>query len=171
MSFFGRILRFSLRPAIRVGEQFEESSKRLKALRQQHEQRILERQARAAELSQIADPAVLFEQLYEERGWTPQSLQAQLVAVRRTKTAALIGALVGTIAGVVILLRAPLWMMMFLAPAVAGVTALGLVAALKFGLFQAQIEQRRLLDLREYLCRADLFAHVLGRTSRSPGGQ
>lgn len=162
MSLLRGLLRFSLRPAMRVGEQLKESSGRLRQLRLQHEQRLAER-LEAAKNNGQEDPSERFERMCEEGGWTEESLSDQLVAVRRTKMAALVGACIGAVGGVVALLVSPLWILLLLVPAVAGLTALAIVSALKFGLYQAQLEQRRLIGLRDYLCRPDLMAHLLGR--------
>jgi len=165
MSILGRVTRFALRPGIRAAEQMRESSERLKRMRQVHRERMqqhLEQLRSQAAEGHDNSPAARFEALCEQRQWTPEALADQLVAVRRTKMAALVGAILGTVAGVVLLMKAPLWALVIFVPAVAGLTALGLVSALKFGLFQAQLEQRELIGLGMYLSRQDLFSHLLG---------
>jgi hypothetical protein len=166
MSVLGRLVRFTLRPAFRAAEQMRESSQRLSLMRQQQREQV---QQHLQELRQQVDangadlgPGARFERLYQERGWTPQTLAQQLVAVRRTKLAAIIGVVLGTAAGIVLLMMAPLWALVLFVPAVAGLTALGVVSTLKYGLFQAQLEQRQLIGLTQYLCRTDLFSHLLG---------
>ena len=175
MSILGRVTRFALRPAFRAAEQMRESSGRLRRLRQEHREQVRQHlhklRLQAAAGGGDNSPGARFEALRQELGWTPQALASQLVAVRRTKLAALIGAVLGTVAGAVLLMIAPLWAMAIFVPAVAGLTALGLVSALKFGLFQAQLEQRQLISLSEYLSRHDLFSHLLGLSTRPAGPQ
>jgi hypothetical protein len=166
MSIFRRITRFAFLPAIRAAQQMRESSERLGRMRQQQREQVRQHleqlRLQAAASGEDNSPAARFETLCEQRNWTPQALQAQLVAVRRTKVAALVGSVLGTIAGLILLMIAPLWALLIFVPAVAGLTALGLVSALKFGLFQAQLERRELIGLGDYLSRQDLFSHLLG---------
>jgi hypothetical protein len=171
MSLLSRLVRFTFRPAFRAAEQMRESSQRLRHMRQQQREQV---QQHLQELRQQADaggadlgPGARFELLYQERGWTPQTLAQQLVAVRRTKLAAIIGVVLGTASGIVLLMVAPLWALVLFVPAVAGLTALGLVSTLKYGLFQAQLEERQLIGLTQYLCRTDLFSHLLGAETKS----
>ena len=183
MSVLGRVVRFAFRPAIRAAEQMRESSQRLRQMRQQQREQV---QQQLQELRQQAEsggsdhsPSARFELLYQQRGWTPETLAQQLVAVRRTKLAAMLGVVLGTAAGIVLLMLAPLWALVLFVPAVAGLTALGLVSTLKYGLFQAQLEERQLIGLTQYLCRTDLFSHLLGaepkpataQGAQAPGGQ
>lgn len=166
MSVFGRVVRFAFRPAFRAAEQMRESSQRLRHMRQrqreQVQQQLQELRQQAAAGGADHSPGARFELLYQQRGWTPETIAQQLLAVRRTKLAAMIGVVLGTAAGIVLLMMAPLWALVLFVPAVAGLTALGLVSTLKYGLFQAQLEERQLIGLTQYLCRTDLFSHLLG---------
>lgn len=163
MSLIGKMLRFGLRPASRVGEQLRESTERIRRMRSEHEAQIEQARARLLEDgSAQLDPSQRFESLYQAQGWNEDKLGVQLSAVRRTKIAAMLSALLGTIGAATLVVTAPLWMLIVFVPAAGGLTALGIAMTLKYGLFQAQIEQRRLLTMREYLCRPDLFAHLFG---------
>lgn len=172
MSLMGRVLRFVFMPAVRVTEQFRQSGRRLSEMRQAHLAPSRGSQPDSAHPGSTQDedgpasPAQRFERLYAQRGWTEKALAQQLVAVRRTKRAALAGCLLGTVAAMVLVLLAPLWALVLLVPAAAGLTSFGLAMALKFALFQAQIEQRELIGLRHYLGRRDMIAHLLGLRSR-----
>lgn len=163
----GRVIRFGLLPAVRVGEQVRESTQRLRALRAGHQARIEELRVRMREGGcGETDASRRFDALYKANDWDEPRLALQLLAVRRTKRAAMIGALVGVMAALALVVTAPLVMLIVVVPASAGLTALGMAMTLKYGLFQAQLERRALISMREYLCRPDLFAHLFGRGGR-----
>lgn len=167
MSVIGRMLRFGLRPASRVGEQLRESTDRLRRMRADHEDQIQQSHARLLDDGRAQlDPAQRFEALYQAQGWDEATLGVQLSAVRRTKIAAMVSSLLGSMGAIALVVTAPLWMLIVFVPAAGGFTALGIAMTLKYGLFQAQIEQRRLLTMREYLCRPDLFAHLFSSRAR-----
>jgi hypothetical protein len=177
---FVRALKFAFMPAVRVAEQARQSGQRLRSLRRAHlafagrsvPNTDLHRAPDSQEMLAQSGAAQRFKHLYEARGWNEQMLARQALAVCRARRAALLGCLIGACAALVLVLMAPLWALALLVPASAGLTSFGFAMALKFALFQAQLEQRALISLRQYLSRDDLLGHLLGWGPRrcSPAG-
>lgn len=174
MSMFARVLKFAFMPAVRVAEQARQSGQRLRSLRRGHPaftgrsvpHTDLDRTPDRQETLAQSSAAQRFKHLYEARGWNEQMLARQALAVCRARRAALLGCVIGAGAAFVLVLMAPLWALALLVPASAGLTSFGFAMALKFALFQAQLEQRALISLRQYLGRDDLLGHLLGWGSR-----
>jgi hypothetical protein len=181
LSLLGRALRLVFMPAVRVADQLRQSGQRLSDMRKHHRMQMsavttAQATAQATAGSTAPDPnapmnpAQKFEHLYVQRGWSEPMLQQQLLAVRRTKRSALLGCCIGTGFALVMLAMAPLWALVILVPAAAGLTSYSIAMALKYALFQAQLEQRELISLRDYLCRADMLSHLLGVGVARQGG-
>lgn len=161
----GRVfLRFIALPAFRVGEQLGESGARI---RRMSEEAAAARARTRGSLDAIdakgMTSAQRFEAMYEANGWTPEQLADQLATVRLTKLVAICSAIVGLVLGFITMWYLPVWTLWIAGPGIVGLCSLGAARTLQFGLYQAQIEERRVLRLSEYLARKDLFAHLFGR--------
>jgi hypothetical protein len=158
---FGRLM---LYPAIRSVEAVNESRGNLAAsLKEMRERRaaLHERLKQAAPAGEASD-AERFEALVELHGWTEPALAEQLLAVRRTKLFAIISTGIGFILALVAMVAMPQWMLLFLLPGTLLLCTMGGSRVFLMGLYQAQLESRRLLKAQEYLSRPDLFRHLVG---------
>ena len=109
----------------------------------------------------ISDPRLRFEKIYELNGWTPEALQEQLTAVRRTKVASLVMSVLTLGAVIAALLLAPLWMLLVAMPIGGCLLVLGSVQVFKYAHFQAQLEFRSLIAAREFASLPDFFFRLL----------
>ncbi|HWS25827.1 MAG TPA: hypothetical protein VN259_04555 [Xanthomonadales bacterium] len=127
------------------------------ARRDRHEQYERAR----AELGDL-DERQKFARLYEMNGWDEAALREQASAARRTRLLLLCAAGVGMVIVIALLWVVRWWVMMILGPL--GVVYLASCAALavKFAWFEHQIETRRIMPIKVFLARPDLFARVIG---------
>lgn len=162
---FGRLLAY---PVIRPMETIVASSRRISSDVRDYRELRARRRAELDEASaqEGADLAAMsdrdrFESLVVMNGWTPAELARQLLAVRRTKLMAICGSVAGTVLAMASMFLVPVWILFVIAPAAALFVIMGLIRTLQFGLFQAQLEQRRLMKFHVYLGRQDLFKHLI----------
>lgn len=158
-------VRFLFYPLLRTAESVNESRERLAG----EVARLREARAAAhkAALEQLAGedsqgPRQRFEALVAVHGWTDDGLAEQLRAVRRTKLFAMAttgAALVGAFATMFL---APIWALLLISIGTLGLAAMGLAQTFRFGLYQAQLESRALINYRQYLARPDFFRHLFG---------
>jgi len=125
--------------------------------RQRHEQY----EAAKAALGDLGERET-FAQIYEMNGWNEEQLLEQSKAARRTRLTLLSAAAAGMIVVIALLWFVQWWVMMILGPI--GVTYLAACAALavKFAWYEYQIETRRIMPIKAFLSRPDLFARVFG---------
>ena len=156
---FGRLM---LYPVIRTFETVNESRGNIvDMVREARERRAAfhERLKHAAP-GEVSD-AERFEALVELHCWTDQGLAQQLLAVRRTKLFAIVSTTVGFVGALVAMITLPQWMLLFLLPGTLLLCTMGGSRVFLMGLYQAQLEERRLLKAKEYLSRPDLFRHLV----------
>lgn len=159
----GRVMFY---PLVRTAESFGESRDRiaaevarLRAARAAAHTAVMERVENGSDPDSAPQR---FEALVALHGWTDQGLAEQLKAVKRTKLFAMIStglALVGAITAMVL---APVWALLLISVGTMGVATMGLAQTFRFGLYQAQLESRALINYRQYLCRPDFFSHLVG---------
>jgi hypothetical protein len=111
--------------------------------------------------TRIKNPTKRFAVLVEANGWTEKGLHEQLVACVLAKRFAKWATVVMLVVGFASLALAPLWSLLFLAPCFMTGSAVGIASMLKYGLYQHQLEHRRLDGLKDYFARADLIRHLL----------
>lgn len=186
MGFFKSLGRAMFYPVVRPMEQAKTSLKQvnddLDALRQQRAARQLqsEEELKAhlertkepgwdgpvvsdAELlnpALIKNPYTRFEVLYAARGWTAESLLVQMRAVRRTKRTAGWMCVALLVAGVANIFISPVWIILLTSPLLLVGSAIGLASAIKYAIWQSQIEERKLMGFREIASRPDFFAYL-----------
>lgn len=150
------IFRFFFYPVARAREQLIDSKKGISdafgALKKNT--------SRLSGKGAVADPSAEFERLYEENEWTPEELDKQLIAVRRTKFFAIFSTVASFFLVLYFMVGVPLWIAFFVLPVALFTIALGLVMTLKYTLFQEQIRNRRLLTFKEIFSDPDLFKAV-----------
>lgn len=108
----------------------------------------------------IKNPKVRFEVLCRLNGWDDDGLLQQLTSVRLTKRAAAVLSLVLLTAGLVSLFFAPVWSLLIIVPATGTGAAVTMAQAMRFALFQSQLERRSLHGFGELLGRPDLFRYL-----------
>lgn len=125
--------------------------------RQRHEQY----EAAKAALGDL-DEREKFSRIYEMNGWDDAQLLEQSRASRRTRIILLCAAAVGMVVVIGLLWVVQWWVMMILGPI--GVVYLAACAglAVKFAWYEYQIETRRIVPIKAFLARPDLFARVIG---------
>lgn len=181
-------LRFMFMPIVRPLEQSRESMGALKEdfakLRELRELREKQAQAELEEFKalyakgdvlahsdltpedlenpkRIKNPHLRFEAIYAIRGWSPESLKNQLISVRRTKIASAYLSIFTLLGALFCLFWLPVVAMIFACPMLLFTSSVSLASAVKYGMFQSQIEQRKLLGHREFLGRPDLFRYLV----------
>lgn len=156
-------------PMARVGEQLRDSGSNIREMRRQMRERQAQREQEDRErLEQlraqghdVLDDHGRFEALYEANGWTPQRLEQQLRTVILTRRLSLAGAGLGLLMALsAIIFQSNRWLAFLMCLVAAAICALGLARAMKFGLQQAQIEERCLMRWSKYFSREDFFRHV-----------
>lgn len=113
-----------------------------------------------ADPRRIADPSLRFEALVAARQWTTAELKNQLVAVKRTRRAGLGISIACFLVSVSILVLAKTVLGLLLVPVGFMGSCYGLALAMRNGLYQSQLERRRLHNLRDYVGRPDLVRHL-----------
>lgn len=109
----------------------------------------------------IADPCERFELIYKLNGWTPEEVIAQHKAVRRSKFAALVMAVVALVGYLVAMLTLPAWMLLVLVPVGGCLLILGAAQTFRFALYESQLELRSLISAREFASRNDFFRRLV----------
>lgn len=111
----------------------------------------------------IKDHFLRFEILYESNGWDENQLLEQLTAVRLAKRVGSVMAVFLMAAGVVSMVFVPVWLLLVTGPLLLTGSAIGFATAMKHGLFQAQLEARKLLPFSEFVARPDLVSYLFSR--------
>lgn len=108
----------------------------------------------------IKNPHQRFEVLYQANKWDEASLEEQLIAVRLSKMSAAYMSVAMFCFGFAMYFFMPLVFWMFTAPMVLTGAGVGFAIAIKHGLFQFQIESRKLLGVSEFLSKPDLIHYL-----------
>lgn len=154
----------------RIGRQLEQlrESRRLARERYDQEKKIAKFDGHIDDVdllempaAAIGDDELRFRALYLQNGWNEDQLQKRLRSIIWRKRLSGVICLASFLFGLVVIGMAPVWVMLVLTPGLLLCSAV--FAGLFFldGVYQAQIEERRLMSGREYLSRDDLFAHLV----------
>lgn len=155
------LLRLLFLPLVRAGEQIRDSSSAIRGMldTMRTSAHCVERSAAVEALRESASQR--FERLYRAGGWTEQSLQRQLVAVRRTKWVAIAVCPAGVaLSTMMVRLEAPSWLWIVWTPLCACILAYGWTMTLKYTLMQEQLRSRSLISMRELLHKSKLLALI-----------
>ena len=105
-------------------------------------------------------PQEKFEEIFELNGWTEEQLVQQRKAARNTRLGMVGLVVVGMIVLLVVMSGIPFWALAVIGPvsviALAGCAAM----AARFAWWEAQIEQRAIFPLAEFMSRKDFFRRV-----------
>jgi hypothetical protein len=169
LKLFKGFFRLLAYPVIRPLEGIMQSGKRIqgdvRGYRDLRARKAAQAQADQASAIEGANLASMnakdkFEALVVANAWTKAELAKQMRAVRRTKFFSICGGLSGSVLAIASMWAVPVWTLMIIAPAAALFVIMAIIRTLQFGLFQAQLEQRSLIRLTDYLGRRDLFSHL-----------
>ena len=181
MGFFRAVGRLMAYPVLRPMETMRDASAQIRAdlevARAAREQRLALRSKQAEEAAKsgsgeltaeqllnpklIRDPRRRFQAVAELNRWTEEELGDQLVAVRRGRRFALISACLVLFFAVVTFVKAPVWVVLVLAPCLFVGCVVAVTQGFKYGLYQWQLEDRCLYGPADYLSRADFLRHLL----------
>lgn len=121
--------------------------------------RVADTKAAAAYLKGKS-PQEKFEEIFELNGWTEEQLVQQRKAARNTRLGMVGLVVVGMIVLLVVMSGIPFWALAIIGPvsviALAGCAAM----AARFAWWEAQIEQRSIFPLAEFMSRKDFFRRV-----------
>lgn len=183
MGFFSSIGKVLAYPIIRPVEQLRLSVtqtrsdlSRLRQIREENEELIrLEREAHTQlvndpswngykptqrelnDPSLIKDPYMRFDVLYKMHGWDEESLKQQMVAVRRTKTTSSWMSAVLLLCALWGLFALPVYAVILVCPLLVTGSAVAIASAVKHAIFQAQLQERKLMNAKEVMARPDLI--------------
>lgn len=108
----------------------------------------------------IKNPYARFEVLYSARGWTEEALLVQLNATKRTKRTAGWMCLALLTAGIINIFVSPVWIILITSPLLLVGSAIGLASAIKYAIWQSQLENRKLMGFKELASRRDFFSYL-----------
>ena len=107
-------------------------------------------------------PREKFDEIFHLNGWTEAELVQQRKAARNTRLGMLGLVLVGLPSLLFVMLGLSFWVLAFVGP-IAVILLAGCVAlAARFAWWEAQIEERSIFPLIDFLARKDLFRRVFG---------
>lgn len=102
-----------------------------------------------------------FKALYLQNDWDEESLAKRLRSVIWRKRISGLVAIFSFFGGLLVMWALPVWSMLILTPGLLLCSAVFIGRLFLDGVYQAQIESRRLISGREYLAREDLFRHLV----------
>lgn len=115
----------------------------------------------AAQLLSGKTPQQKFEELVQAHDWTEDQLAEQMVAVRRTRMATLVSAVLIFVMFLVSLASLPFWVMILAGPLLICLTAAAAVAAMRYAWYEYELETRSCVSLKQFLGREDIFARAV----------
>jgi hypothetical protein len=110
----------------------------------------------------ISDAKERFETMYEMHGWTEKELAKQIKTSRNTKLTAMVTGIFAVTGVIVLAIKAPLVLSVFLIPISGVVLVLGLSQSFKYALYETQMNLREFISAREFAAREDFFIRYFG---------
>lgn len=102
-----------------------------------------------------------FEEMYRAKGWTEAELKEQFKAVRSAKITALALMAASMVCAIGALIFAPLWIRFLAFPLGVAITVLCFAQALRFAIWEAQIEQRAFISARTFVGYPDFWSRLI----------
>lgn len=102
-----------------------------------------------------------FEEMYRAKGWTEAELKEQLKAVRSAKITALALMAFSVVCAMGVLVFAPLWLRFLAFPLGVAISVLCFAQALRFAIWEAQIEQRAFISARTFVGYPDFWLRLI----------
>lgn len=163
------MFKFLFSPYVKIGRTVASTAKNLSKLSHSVKDDLARMSNDGADTSGIktdafieaSTPEIAFQKLYESNHWTPEKLERQYRVVRRTKWLSILALWLSfclTI-GVGLFTRLGFFSIVSMV-LISLVTLFFAVSTLRFSLFQAQIQLRSILSVREFFSRHDLFMRI-----------
>lgn len=115
----------------------------------------------------IRDPFKRFEVMYALNGWDEPALAVQLSAAKRTKRVSAYTSIflliVGLASGYLNYMYSPVWMLVLTSASLMTGGAIGFASSVKYAIYQAQMESRKLMSFKELMSRSDFFSYLFAK--------